>query len=343
MLSLERFSVELSRPLETARGTIDARDGFLVFVSPDGQQGVGEATPLPGWTESLAECRKALESAREVAHERGLEAALDQTDPPAARHGLALALADARASAKGIPLYRGLDARDCVGSVPVNATLGDAPRKQTVREARSALADGFRSLKLKVGARNLSEDVDRLRAVREAVGPDVELRADANGAWTRSQASEALDAFADVGLSYVEQPLPADDIGGHASLKGGPVEIALDESLSSHSIETVLTQEAANVVVLKPMVLGGPDRAHSVARRATDAGLGTIVSTTVDAVVARTGAVHLAASLPAVQASGLATAGMLADDISPDPAPVTDGAISVPQGKGLGLPERPET
>lgn len=342
MLPVEPFSVALSRPLETAHGSIGRREGFLIVVERDGERGVGEATPLPGWTESIEKCREALTRAGELANERGWEAALSRTDAPAARHGLALALADARARSKGVPLYRELGGEQCVESVPVNATLGDAPREQTVREARKAIADGFATLKVKVGARPPEADVSRLRAVRDAVGPDIELRADANGAWTPGQARDALDGFADAAVSYVEQPLPADDLAGHARLRGGPVGVALDESLRTHTITTVLAEDAADVVVLKPMVLGGPDRARAVARQARKVDVGVVVSTTIDAVVGRTGAVHLAASLPGIRASGLATAGLLADDLAPDPAPVAAGEIAVPQGKGLGLPDRPE-
>jgi L-alanine-DL-glutamate epimerase-like enolase superfamily enzyme len=103
----------------------------------------------------------------------------------------------------------------------------------------------------------------------------------------------------------------------------------------------VLDADAADVVVLKPMVLGGPDLAREAATRACEAGVEPVVSTTIDTVVARTGAVHLAASIPDVGACGLATASMLRSDLAPDPATVEDGTITVPQDPGLGLPVRP--
>ncbi|WP_302080829.1 o-succinylbenzoate synthase [Salinibaculum rarum] len=341
MLELEAFSVELTSPLETAAGTIDHREGFLVTVEYDGRQGVGEATPLPGWTESRSECRTALSRAAEIAEELDWGIALAKTDQPAARHGLALALADARARAVEEPLYRYFGDDRFVPSVPVNATIGDKPSAETVESAAAAVDEGFDCLKIKVGARSVDEDVERLQAVRERVGDGVELRADANGAWSVEQADHAFDALADVGVSYVEQPLPAANLEGHARLRGGAVDVALDESLTEYAVAEILAASATDVLVVKPMVVGGPDRAREIALTAREAGVDPVVSTTVDAVVGRTGAVHLAASLPDVRASGLATASLLADDLSADPAPVTDGAIEVPQGKGLGLPDRP--
>jgi len=341
MLDVEPFTVRLARPLETADGTIRERRGFLVFVEDGDTPGVGEATPLPGWTESYDACRAALVRAGSVAEELDWGVALAKTEAPAARHGLSLALAEARARAAGYPLYRYLGASDAVRSVPVNATLGDDDPAATAATAERATLAGFDCLKVKVGARSVSEDVDRLRAVRDRVGASVELRVDANGAWTREQAESAVDALADLDVAYVEQPLPGEDLAGHRALRDGPVDVALDESLREYDVEEIVDAGAADVVVLKPMVLGGPDRARAAALTAREARVDPVLSTTVDAVVARTGAVHVAASLPEVRPCGLATGSMLATDLSADPAPVVDGAVEVPQELGLGLPERP--
>jgi o-succinylbenzoate synthase len=341
MLDIEPFTVRLSRPLRTAEGTIRQRRGLLVFVEDGDTPGVGEATPLTGWTESYEDCRAALGRAGTIAEELDWGVALAKTDAPAARHGLSLALSEARARAAGQPLYRYLGDSEIVRSVPVNATLGDDGPTATAAAAERATIEGFDCLKVKVGARSVPGDVERLGAVRDRVGASVELRVDANGAWTREQAGSAVDALADLDVTYVEQPLPAGDLAGHRALRGGPVDIALDESLREYGVGEIIDAAAADVVVLKPMVLGGPDRARAGALAAREAGVDPVVSTTVDAVVARTGAVHVAASLPGVRPSGLATGSMLARDLSPDPAPVVDGAVEVPQELGLGLPERP--
>ncbi|WP_135819666.1 o-succinylbenzoate synthase [Halostella litorea] len=329
------FALPLSDPLRTARGEMATRTGVLVRVADDGNRGLGEASPLPGWTEPLSDCRTALARA-ERALQRGPDAALAAVDAPAARHGLSLALADLRAADAGVPLYRYLGDDAAVTDVPVNATVGDAPPEETAAEAADAVADGVDCVKVKVGARDVDEDVRRLRAVRDAVGPGVELRADANGAWDRAAAERALDAFADVGVEFVEQPLPADDLSGLAALRGGPVGVAADESLAATGVDAVLDAGAADALILKPMALGGVDRARDAALRAREAGVTPVVTTTVDAVVARTAAVHLAASLAPVPPCGLATGGRLERDLTADPAPVRDGTIHVPQLPGIG-------
>ncbi|MFC7045821.1 o-succinylbenzoate synthase [Halobacteriaceae archaeon GCM10025711] len=338
-VSLRPFSLPLRQPLATARGTIDRRDGFLLQVEADGHVGFGEATPLPGWTESLADCRNALDAATDALAADGFAAALAATDgSPAARHAVSLARSDLDARRDDVPLYRRLGG-DETSAVPVNATVGDGDVEATAHAAAEAVADGFHAVKVKVGARSVADDVRRVRAVRDRVGTGVELRADANGAWSREDARNAFDAFEDAGVAFVEQPLPATDLDGLASLRGGSVGVALDETLAAVSVEDALDAGAGDAFVLKPMALGGPDRARDVARTVREAGFDVLVTTTVDAVVARTGAVHLAASLGDLPASGLATASLLGTDLGPDPAPVVGGEARVPQNAGLGVAE----
>lgn len=332
------FSLPLSSPLETAAGRIERREGFLVRVTADGHAGVGEATPLPGWTEPHAACADALEVAAERLDDGDPGAVLaSMSEAPAARHGLSLALADRAARSAGRPLYRELGGPDRTGWVPVNATLGDGDVEAAKAAAGAATGAGFSCLKVKVGARPIEADVERLAAVRRTAGPDATLRADANGAWDRETARWALDALGDLGVEYVEQPLPAEDLAGLSALRGGPVGIAVDETLVEVAPQRVVEAGAADVLVVKPMVVGGVDRAGEVARMARESGLGTVLTSTVDAAVARTAAVHLCASLPDPAPAGLATADRLAADVGEDPVTVVGGRASVPQAVGHGV------
>ena len=351
-MKIEPFVLELADPLVTAAGAIDAREGFTVTYRHRGQRGVGEATPLPGWTESVAECNEALDRAAAAADEDASERdgsghgpallELDAAETPAARHGFATALLDADARADGVSLYQWFEADvGSVSSVPVNATVGDAPVEATVEAAEEAVADGFGALKCKVGARSVAEDRRRLRAVREAVGEDVELRADANAAYDRETAHEALEAFASAGVSYVEQPLAAADLSGHRRLREAGVDVALDESLVEYDPQAILDADAADVVIIKPMVLGGPDSAHALAMRAREREIEPVVTTTIDGLVARAAAVHVAAAIPDVRACGLATADRLAEDLASDSCSVANGRIAVPQSSGLGVEVAP--
>lgn len=346
-LQFERFAVALSDPLTTASATISRREGFLVRIETEKLSGIGEATPLAGWTESIEDCRDALERVEDgwtfetCPSGQGVDAAFSRIldSAPAARHGLTLACLDLRAKRARLPLYRYLGGREHIESVPVNATIGDGTVAETVTAAENAVNQGFSCLKCKVGARSVPEDASRLRAVRSAVGSDVELRGDANGAWSPEQAVRAFEAFEDAGVNYVEQPLAPGDIEGHAALRAQTgVRVALDESLRETTVERVLSAGAADVLVIKPMVLGGIDRAHATARlaRAARADVTPVVTTTIDAAYARTGAIHVGAAVPSVAACGLATGELLAEDLASGPL-VAQGQIAVPQGAGIGV------
>ena len=341
MTRLERFSLGLTSPLGTASGEISRREGYLVGVTEpsdeereSGERGLGEATPLPGWTESFDACSKALGDPPASWNDHPFQP--ERSETPAARHGYRLAVLDRAARAAGEPLSELLATEvgfpEPAESVPVNATVGDGGVEETVAAANEAVAAGFDCLKLKVGVRALEADVTRVRAVVDAV--DATLRVDANGAWDWETAREAVESFGSLGVSYVEQPVPADALDQLAQLRGHGVDIAADESLTVCGVDALVDAGAADVMVLKPMALGGPDIAVAAARRLLDHGIDPVVTTTIDGAVARAAAVHVAAVVPEVRACGLATGSLLAEDFGPDPAPVVDGWVDVPEGPG---------
>lgn len=339
-MRLQDFTLDLAGPLETAKGEITSRRGVLVGIDADEgdapARGVGEATPLPGWTESLDACREALtdHAGSPDAPPGEVLAALE--DSPAARHGVSLAVLDSAARADGEPLAARLADRDSTISerVPVNATIGGGTPAETAAAAERAVQAGYECLKLKAGVGALTVDLQRIRAVRAAVGDAVTLRVDANGAWTPATAEQAIESLASLGVAYVEQPLPAENLAGMADLRGRGVDIAADEALTAYDLADVLDADAADVVIIKPMAHGGLDRAREAAREARRTGVDVVFTTTIDGAVARAGAVHLAASVPDVLPCGLATGDLLAEDLVADPVPVEDGAIPVPDGPG---------
>lgn len=335
-VAVEPYDLPLREPLETARGPIERREGWLLRVGTD-PTGLGAATPLPPFTEDLETCRTHVAAATDALRTGEVDAALAEcAGAPAARHAVALALADREARNAGVPLARHLDAA-AAPAVAVNATVGDADAASTAERVAAAAGAGFDCVKVKVGARSVAADAERLEAARAAVGDDVTLRADANGAWEVASAERALAAFAEHDVSYVEQPLPAPALDEHAGLRGGTVGVALDESVAATSPRAVLDAGAADVLVCKPMALGGPDRVRTAVADARAAGVTPVVTTTVDGLVARLGALHVAASAGDLPPCGLATAGALATDLGPDPAPVAAGTLTVPDTPGLGV------
>ena len=143
-----------------------------------------------------------------------------------------IALHDLKARRLGVPLYRLLGGFDpavpCyAGGIDLEFTL-DALLKQT----DGNLAKGFRAIKMKVGRARLSEDADRVRAMRAHLGADFPLMADANMKWTVDQSIRAARAFRDSNLTWLEEPTIPDDVMGHARIvREGGVPIATGENL----------------------------------------------------------------------------------------------------------------
>ena len=303
----------MREPFVTAAGTLEAREGFLVFSG----DGVGEAMPLPSaGTETLAECRAALEAFRDGAR-------LDELSAPCARFAIETALLDAEAKQRNLPLARLLDAAPRP-AVQVNAIVA----------AGGEVPEGFRSYKVKVGTPG---DLEHVHRVREQIGAAAELRLDANGTWSLPTAIETLKELEPARPSYCEDPLGRPDdveaLRGHTR-----IGIAADAWLSSSRQRAqVLERRLADVLVLKPAVLGGLRRCQALAFEARARGLTVVVTTLLEGVVGRLAALHLAAALPTQHAAGLATARLLARDHAADPAPVRDGFMALPPGPGLGV------
>ena len=228
---------------------------------------------------------------------------------PAARHALELAALDLQAQVAGVPLAEWLaDGSGWSAAVEVNALLGAQDPEVLAEEGREAVAGGARTLKVKVGAGTLQQDLARLSALRASVGAAVRLRLDANGAWSREQALEALTQLAVGGaIELCEQPVEPRDVEGMAALRGRvPCAIGADEALAvPGQAARIVEAHAADVLILKPMVLGGLLPALALARRAREVGMDAIVTSAMDGVIARAGAAHLAAVLGSARAHGL--------------------------------------
>ncbi len=130
---------------------------------------------------------------------------------------------------------------------------------QLVAGARRARENGWGGTKIKVGKPTIAEDVQRLAAVRDALGPDLDLMIDANQSFTSAEAIRRAAAFADLGLLWFEEPLPADDISGHLRLaRSTPIPVAVGESMYSiGQFREYLERGAASVVQTDVARIGG--------------------------------------------------------------------------------------
>lgn len=326
LVSLQPYRLSFREPWQTARGILSHREGFVIEICDRNHHiGLGEAAPLDGFgMESLAETAEVLSQFQkslidvEIRNLQDVEGLLRDCDRnPAAKHGLELALLNLLAQRQNISLAQ-LLVNHFGGTVrptvAINAVIGAVSPQIAAAKAQAYISQGYRCLKIKVGTQDFAADFYRVKAVRSQVGSQIPIRIDANQGWDVETAIANLQKLAAFDIEYVEQPVIASDLTGMARVKQSQsIAIAADEAVNNLAqLQQVIKAEAADLVILKPMALGGILTAHQAASIALSSGLDIVVTTTIEGEIARQAALDLAASLPIQRACGLATGHFLA-------------------------------
>ncbi|MFI5394979.1 MAG: o-succinylbenzoate synthase [Candidatus Binatia bacterium] len=338
------FRIPYRRPVVIGGVAVAARIGLLVQGhGDDGLVGLGEVAPHPtagdetlhDATRAIAKIQEALLTVGPIEIDFPLPDRLEIVPSAAARAGLEMACWDLAAQSAGVPVSQMLGAM-VTERIPVNAIVDQQEPSAAATAARELVAEGFRCLKLKV-SHDLVGDAARVAAVRAATGPEINIRLDANGIWTVDEATAAISRLAVHGLEYVEQPVrKMADLAHVRRVVETP--IAADESVTdADSVRRLAAMEAADIVVVKPALLG-LSNAAAVVRAARACGLNVVVTSVLDTSIGIAAALHLAATLPRpVLPCGLATASLLVGDLVRQPLVPYGGWLSVPQGPGLGI------
>ncbi|GAB3794294.1 hypothetical protein GCM10028798_00540 [Humibacter antri] len=193
--------------------------------------------------------------------------------------GLDLALWDAAGRAAQASVTQLLGARRTAVGVYGSGVNRHYPLEEMVAQAGRWRDAGYRLVKMKVGGHALAEDVDRVAAVRETIGPDVGLAIDANQLWGLDEAEHAIDELSSFGLRWVEEPLRADDLLGHAALRSRiDVPVALGENLhTTYRFREAIELGAADILQPNVIRVGGITPFLAIAELVADtegAGLG---------------------------------------------------------------------
>jgi o-succinylbenzoate synthase len=212
-------------------------------------------------------------------------------------------------------------------AIPVNVTVPAVGPAQAARIVRDNAGCGTAKVKVAERGQGLDADLDRVEAVRDALGPAGRLRIDANGAWSVDEAVSRVRALARFDLEYVEQPCRSvDELAAVRRVVDVPV--AADESIRRAADPMrVVRAEAADIAVLKVQPLGG---VWACLRIAEQIGLPVVVSSAVETSVGIAAGLALAAALPQLPyACGLATVALLSTDVVADPLLAKGGMLPV--------------
>ena len=348
-IRLGRISVPLRVPFKTALRSVDSVEDVVVEVHTDaGTIGYGEAPPtgvITGDTtgaivgavqdhigraildrdvDDLEDLLQRVQ--RSIVHNTSAKAAVD------------MALWDLYGQLHHIPVYKLLGgARKCIVT---DITISVNPPEEMARDARDAIGRGYDCLKVKVGA-NPTLDVERLSAVRRAVGDDVCIRIDANQAWRPREAVRILNAMQEKGLAieFVEQPVKAQDIDGLRYVtEHSDVPVLADESVfSPEDAMRIMQTRAADLINIKLMKCGGLTNALKIASAAEVYGVECMIGCMLEAKISVNAAVELACAKRIITKVDLDGPVLCSEDPILGGAVFREKEITVSDEPGLGI------
>jgi o-succinylbenzoate synthase len=339
------YCIPLCSPFTTAHGTQVTREGAIVEIfTAEGITGLGEIAPMLGFgDDNLNDALRAIDQSPIVSDflsKRPDEALNDLYRAvgilsPSTVCGLEIALLDVLRQAQGCSMSELLTQSSWSHAahfhknistplpiapksrIHVNAVIAASALDDAANAAKVAIATGFGCLKLKLGM-GVEADIERIHAVREAIGPSIHLRLDANEAWGFDQACTILTRCAPLNIQYVEQPLKAGDLMGMYNLRQAvAVPIAADEAIVDlTSARRVLASQAADVLILKPQVIGGLRMSRQIIEEAWEQGVQCVITSVFETAIGIEALVHLVAASPEITLEcGLATLHMLKHDL----------------------------
>jgi len=316
-----------------------------------GAVGCGSIEPTPGYSkETVEDCLRVVENRLAP-----LVVGLDPTNihrilatiEPAvdgfyeAKAAIEMACVDLAARVAGLPVYTYLG-----GAVKehfhFNAWIGILPPDEAAQETLQWKEQGFRSAKVKVGG-NIHADRDRVAAIREAVGPDFDLRIDANAGYDPDTSIDLARMVAPYNLQLFEQPVLDHDIAGLARVRREAnelgIQIMADESVSDHaSLIRIIKADAADIVKVKVMKQGGILNTRRMIATAEAAGIRCVVGHGFGLGPHTAAEIMVAATSDNVL-DGLECVGPLKtlEDVVTQKLDLSSGTLELPDGPGLGV------
>ena len=354
---IETFPVCI--PLKPARRMVSAlgRHEFsryvLVRVSTDaGTVGVGEATVMPRWSgETMWGARAIIDhvfaplligcdphDVMEV--DSRMDAAAQ--DNWFAKSAIEMACWDIQGKESGKPVYELLGGPVRPSSIRCRFSMGAYPTDRARQRAAELVAEGFQTIKVKVGT-NPAEDIGRVRAVRDVIGPERELVIDANGGYDAATAIRVAGELADCRIALFEQPTPRGDFAGMAEVRRAiePPVMADDICFDLADAVECLRNEACDVISVYPGKNGGIHKSKQIVDYAAQHGVACSIGSNLELDVASAAMCHLVVACPNIQVERY-PGDILGPEyhqasIAREPLKIEGPVISITDQPGLGV------
>ncbi|GMR11528.1 MAG: muconate/chloromuconate family cycloisomerase [Anaerolineae bacterium] len=347
------IAIPIFRTHKIASFTLNA--GYFVLVeleTDEGLVGYGEASlsmgpvfPEETWQGALSLVDDYLAPHLIGKNPFNIEAIVREMDQAATRNftakfAIETALHDLVGKALDRPAYDLLGGADRA-EIPLSWSLASGDPQQEVQEAMEWVEQGHRIFKIKFGFLGPEEDIARLKAIREAVGGDVDLRIDVNQGWTPEIAIPTIRRIEHLALrpTFVEQPVAGWDLKGLARItRSVDTPIMADEGLFTlQDAQAIIELEAADIFAIKVMKHGGILRSKQIAALAEAANIPCYLGSNLETGVATLACLHFAVSTPGVSyGCELFGPKLLVDDILVEPVEYGPGVVRCPARPGTG-------
>jgi L-Ala-D/L-Glu epimerase / N-acetyl-D-glutamate racemase len=343
------FTIPYVKPLRFASGEVSRAEHVLIRLhTDDGLVGVTEAPPRPfTYGETQASIRTVVEDLFEPEivgysplEREAIHAKLNRTvGNPAAKAAIDMALWDVIGKSFGVPVTELLGGY--TDRMRVCHMLGFAAPEQMVEEAERIRGTyGITTFKVKVGRNPFSLDVDVCRALREALGPQVELYIDGNRGWTASDAARALRAMSDLDLTLAEELNPADDVLGRRWLvQQSQIPFVADESvIGPGQVTRELLGGSATAISIKT-ARSGFTHSQRVLFQCEGLGVEVVMGNQIDGQIGTVCSVAFGAAYQrsSARAGELSNFLDMSDDLLTEPLRIIGGTLPIRPGAGLGI------
>ncbi|WP_047983768.1 mandelate racemase/muconate lactonizing enzyme family protein [Ornithinibacillus californiensis] len=345
-----KAAIPLKKAFKTALRTVTVAETIVVKVTCDnGVVGWGEAPPTHVITgDTLASISFTVNDVikpalvgmdcldRELLFEKINRIVVGNTSAKAA---VDMAIYDCVAQHARMPLHQFLGGYQ--DRIETDYTVSVNSPTEMAEDAEGYVKDGFSVLKVKVGKDRIETDIERIQAIRDRVGPDVTIRLDANQGWNPKEAVRSIQKMEDLGLNieFIEQPVKAYDLKGLKHVKDHThIPIMADESVfSARDARAVLEMDAADLINIKLMKVGGIHEGLKIAKLASVYGVDCMVGSMIESKIGITAAAHLAASQPNIKFFDFDAPLMLAGDLIRGGITYTESNITLGNRPGLGI------
>jgi len=322
---LYHYALPLTQPLYVRRKNVNKREGIIISIqSQEGEEGFGEIAPLPGLSqENLTEACDQIKGIKEILIGQDIPGNLKSLNggfekwfkefhlKPSVQFGVETAILNLLANSKNISLAQLID--DPFHDYVFVHGLLHGSINEAQQQALDLIRKGFTSLKLKVG-KDVEEEISKIQAIGRMIEGKAVLHLDANQSWDVKQAIYLGETIGLSTVDYIEEPFKNTEDIPEFFMKT-TIPVALDESLQSIKIEQIKSIEGAELLILKPTVLGGVEKTVQWIRRAKQYGISAVLSSAYESSIGILVLANLAAISSRCQSAGLDTLKWFREDV----------------------------